>query len=145
MCADSTADHQAIEAVDHGREIDLSSRDLKLGDVGQPLLVRARRLEVAVDQVVWRRTDFSKVGAVPTPFVGCNNQASLPYQALHDFFRDMQLAPAKSCTHPPVAVAPVIALKDIGDSYPNIGVVVRATQLRAVIKIGTASQVKFSK
>jgi hypothetical protein len=48
---DSPADHQAIEAVDHGREVHLSSGDLKLGDVGQPLLIGFRRLEVAVCKV----------------------------------------------------------------------------------------------
>ena len=37
---DGPADHQTIEAVDHGREIHLASRYLELGDVGQPFLIR---------------------------------------------------------------------------------------------------------
>ena len=75
--ADGPADHQAIETVDHGQEIDLSSRDLKLSDVGQPFLIWGRRLEVAVDDVHRRRADFAKVGAIATLFVSNNAQALL--------------------------------------------------------------------
>ena len=55
------AGHQPIEAVDHGREIHLASRDLELGDVGQPFLVGGCSLEIPVDEVFWRWADFANV------------------------------------------------------------------------------------
>jgi hypothetical protein len=60
MRPNGPADDQAIEAVDDGRKIHLAGRDLELGDVGQPLLVRGRRLEVAIDEVFGRRTDLPR-------------------------------------------------------------------------------------
>ena len=56
--ADGPADQQAIETVDHGREINLSSRDLELGDVGQPLLIGCRRQEVTVDRISRQTSPF---------------------------------------------------------------------------------------
>ena len=56
---DNPVDHQVIETVDHERWENLSSRILKLCDVGQPFLIRCRRLEVPVDQFLWRRADFA--------------------------------------------------------------------------------------
>ena len=66
---DGPADHQTIEAVNHGREVHLASRYLELGDVGQPFLIRGGCLEVTIDEVVWRWADFAKVGAIPTPSI----------------------------------------------------------------------------
>ena len=75
---DGPADCQTIEAVNHGREIHLASRYLELRDVSEPLLIRSLRMEVAVDDIFWRRADLAKVGAIPTPSVkeGLNNSKS---------------------------------------------------------------------
>ena len=145
LCTVGPLDHQAIRTVNRGQEINLSSWYLEIGDVGQPLLIRDQSLEVTIDQIVWRRAYFAQVGAVPTPSVGSIDPAFLLHQALHDFLGDMQLAPAEGCAHPPVAIATVIALKDIGDGNTCVRVFVRAAQLQAVIKIGTSSEVEFSK
>lgn len=50
-CADSPTDHKAIETVDHGGEIHLSSRYLERRDVSQPLLIWCPGLEVPINEV----------------------------------------------------------------------------------------------
>lgn len=55
-----TDDH-AVEAVDDGREVHLPSWDLELGDIRQPFYVRRFCMEVAIDQVLGRRADFSQI------------------------------------------------------------------------------------
>ena len=142
MLANGPADDQAVEAVDDGREVHLAGGDLELGDVSQPFLVGGCSLEVSVDDVFWRRADFAKVRAVPTLFVGGNDQAFLFHQALHDFLAEMQMAPAKCRTQPPVTVTLVITLKDISNGNPSISVFVRSSQPRAMIKIRTACEIK---
>lgn len=56
--------HHAVEAVDHRREVNLSCRDPELRNVGEPLLIRCRRLEVTIEEVVWRRADLPEAGPV---------------------------------------------------------------------------------
>src|SRR5690242_18851382 len=53
-------DH-AVEAVDDGREVNLTRWDLELVDVSQPLLVRRLGLEVTIDQVLRRRANLSQI------------------------------------------------------------------------------------
>ena len=49
--ADSPTDHKAIEPVDHGGDIHLSSRYLERCDVSQPLLIWCPGLEVPINEV----------------------------------------------------------------------------------------------
>lgn len=49
--ADRPTDNKSIEAVDHRGQIHLTSRELELCDVGEPLLIRRCRMEVAVDEM----------------------------------------------------------------------------------------------
>ena len=58
----SAPTRQPIEAVDHGRQVNLASCDLELRDVGKPLLIRGCSLKVAVDEIVRGRADFSQIG-----------------------------------------------------------------------------------
>lgn len=55
-----THDHP-IKAVDHWREIHFAGWDLELRDIGEPLLVRSRGMEIAIDDV-WR---FEKLPLKP--------------------------------------------------------------------------------
>jgi len=55
------------------------------------------------------------------------------------------MTPAKCCAHSPVAIAAVITLKDFGHGKACIGVFIRHSQLGAVIEVGAARQVQFSK
>ena len=59
MAAYAPAHHHPIEAVDDRRQIDLARRDLELRNVGKPLLIWCRCLEVTIEKVVWRRADLS--------------------------------------------------------------------------------------
>lgn len=143
--ADGPADNEAIEAVNYEREIHLSSGDLELRDVGKPFLIRGPSLEVLVDDVLWRRADFAKVGSVPALSVGYNYQAFLLHQALYDFLRDEHLSPAQGGTHPSIAIATVVVLKDFADGKACIIVFVRLSQTGAMIKVRAACKVKFDK
>jgi hypothetical protein len=82
MRPNGPADDQAIEAVDDGREVHLAGRDLELGDVGEPLLVRRCGVEVAIDEILGRWTDPSRIGAIPTPRWLGDDQALLFHQPL---------------------------------------------------------------
>ena len=113
--ADSPTDYQAIEAVNHGRQIHFPSWDLEFRDVSKPCLIRDRRLEVPAHEIVRCRADFSQVGSVPTPLGNCNNQAFLLHEALHDLFRDASLLLAQCRLHPPMSVAAMIAIEDLCD------------------------------
>ena len=143
--AQCPAHHHAIEAVDHGREVNLSRRYLELCDVGEPLLIRCRRLEVTIEQVVWRRADLSELGPVSTLLARGNNQALLLHQALHYFFRQVQLASSQRRPHAPVAIAAVVALKHIGSYNAGVSIFVRPSLAGAVVEVGTASKAKFAK
>ena len=48
MRPNGPANDQSIEAVDDRRQVHLASRDMELCDIGKPLLIRGRPLEVAV-------------------------------------------------------------------------------------------------
>ena len=55
------------------------------------------------------------------------------------------MALAQCCTHPPVTVATMIALEDVGDRNTSVRVFVCSFKLGAVIEVGATGQVKFSK
>jgi hypothetical protein len=61
---DGPTDEEAFEAIDDRGKIDLSSADVKLGDVCQPLLIGRGSLEVTVDDVLGRggRSENSALG-----------------------------------------------------------------------------------
>jgi hypothetical protein len=52
-CADRPAHLLAVEAVDHRREIHLTSWQLEFRNVREPLLVRSTRIEVTGKQILW--------------------------------------------------------------------------------------------
>jgi len=141
--ADAPADNQTIEAVDHRRQIHLSSRDLKLRDVGKPFLIRCPSSEIPVDYVLWRRANFTEVGSIPALSVGCNYQAFLLHQALYDFLRNEHLSPVECGTHPPITIATVIALKNFSDGKPCISVFISFSHTGAMIKVRAARKIKF--
>lgn len=95
MRPNGPADDQPIEAVDDGRQIHLAGRDLKLCDVGEPLLVRGGCEEVAIDEVLERWADFAQVAAVPTPLGPGNDQTLLFHQPLHDLLGDCDTLPGQ--------------------------------------------------
>lgn len=63
MRSNGPANDQAIEAAHDGREVHLAGRDLELGDVGEPLLIRRCGVEVTIDGVLGRWTDLPQIGA----------------------------------------------------------------------------------
>ena len=87
----------------HGRQIHLARRDLVLRDVGEPLLVRRTRAEVAVQDVVGCRTNLAHVRAVSTTLARRGNQARLLHQTSHDLLRDVHGLIAQAGLDPPVA------------------------------------------
>lgn len=105
---DGPADDQAIEAVDDGRQVHLAGRDLELCDVGEPLLVRGRCLEVAMDEVLGRWTDLAQIGPVPSTLWLGNEQALLLHQSLNHLLRDGDALPGQRSLQPAVAVAAVV-------------------------------------
>lgn len=58
MRPDGPTDDLAIKAVGDEGEVHLAGRDLKLGDVSQPLLVRGCCPEVSIDKVFGRWADL---------------------------------------------------------------------------------------
>ena len=66
-----------------------------LRDVGEPLLIWGRSLEITVDEIVQGRADFSQVRAIPTPLRSCHDQAFLLHQTPHDFLRNEDVLPAQ--------------------------------------------------
>ena len=143
--ADRPADDQAIEAIDHGRQVHLAGRDLELRDVGEPLLVRCTRAEVAVQEVVWCRTDLAHVRAVSPAFARGGDQALLLHQAPHDLLRDGHALPGQRGLHPAVAVATIVALEDVGHDASNVGVLVADLEPRPMVEVGAAWQAHFAK
>jgi hypothetical protein len=71
-----------------------------------------------------------------------NTQAFLLHKALNHLLRQVKLALSQCDTYPSVAVAAVIALKNIDDGYPSISVFVGLSQASTVVKIGTAGQIE---
>ena len=62
----------------------------------------------------------------------------LLHETLNDFFRDEHLLPAERSAHPPIAVATMIALKDLSNGKTCISVFVRLSQAGAVVKVRAA-------
>ena len=68
VAADRPRRGPAVEAVDHGAEVDLAARrQAELGYVGQPQHVRPGGAEIAPDQVLRRLRHLAGVRAVPPP------------------------------------------------------------------------------
>lgn len=59
--ADGPTDDQAVEAIDDRGEINFACADVELSDIRQPLLVWGCRVEVAIDDVLWRGADFAQI------------------------------------------------------------------------------------
>ena len=58
---DGPTNDKAVEAVDDGRKINLTSADVEFGDVSQPFLIRSGRVEVSIDNVLRCRADLAEV------------------------------------------------------------------------------------
>jgi len=138
------ADDQAIEAIDHRRQIHLARRDLEPGDVGEPLLVRCTGAEVAVQQVLGCRTDLAHVRAISTTLARRGNQARLPHQAPHDLLRDVHGLIAQGGLDTPVSVAAVVALEDVRHGPTYLGVLVGHRETGSMVEVGAARQVHFA-
>ncbi|CAB3677900.1 hypothetical protein LMG27174_02484 [Paraburkholderia rhynchosiae] len=65
-----------------------TSRNLRLGDVSEPLLIRGCRQEVAVDGVFTRGADLAQIGAVATSHRSGNGRTLLLHQTPHEFLGD---------------------------------------------------------
>ena len=136
--AKGPADDPSVEAVDHRRQVHLASRNLELRDAGEPLLVRLRSWEVAIDEMLWRRADFSRVGSVRPSLLRSNDQAILLHQTLNHLLRDRDVLPAERRVNPAVAIAAVIALEDVGDGPTPIALFVSNPQPGPRIEIGAS-------
>ena len=71
-CSYGPAHNQSVEAVNDGREIDLSGRYMELRDVGKPFLIWRCRLKVPIDDVFWCRTNFPQVRPIPPLSIDVN-------------------------------------------------------------------------
>ena len=91
---------------------------------GEPLLVRRGGPEVAIEQVVGCRADLAHVRPVSTTLARCGDQALLLHQAPHNLLRDVHGLIAEAGVNPPVAVAPIVALEDVGHGLSHLGILV---------------------
>lgn len=133
--SDGPADHHAVEAVDDGRKVHLARRDLELGDVCQPFYIRRFCMEVAIDQVLGRGADFSKIGFKPPSTRPGDNQLLLLHQALHDLFRDCHALPSKRRLQSAIAVAATVCFEDCRKAVPDGGIPVCQTHAYAVVEV----------
>ena len=78
-CANGPTDHHAVKAVDHGRQVNLTCRDMELCNLGEPLFIRGCSFEVAVDEVLWRWANFPAVRVVATTPQRGDTQSCLPH------------------------------------------------------------------
>gem|GEM_PF-6646526 len=142
---DRPTDHEPIEAINNGRQIDLAGRNLELRDVCEPLFILCRDTEVTVDKVFQSRTYFSSVEAVSTSPRCSHAQLLLLHQAPNDLLRDEDFLPAKCCAHSAISVAAVIQFKDIRDGKAYTRILVGSLYLRPVIEVGATGEPQFSK
>ena len=124
----------------NGDRYTLPGGSWNIRDVGEPLLIGRASLEVAIDEIVWRRADLSQIGPVGTSLLHGDDQAFLLHQTLHDLLRDRDVLPAKGRVNPAVAVAAVIAFEDVGHRPPHIPVFVSDPQPNPMIKIGASGK-----
>jgi hypothetical protein len=96
--------------------------------------------EVAVQEVVRCRTDLAHVRAVSTTLARRGNQALLLHQAPHDLLRDVHRLIDQRGVNPPVAVAAVVALEDVGHGLAHLGVLVGDFESSPMVEVGAAWQ-----
>ncbi len=68
----------------------------------EPLFIGSRRLEIAIDEVLWGGTDFSKVSTIPAALWPGRNVARLRHQASHDFLRNKHAPTVQRSLNPPI-------------------------------------------
>jgi hypothetical protein len=67
----------------------------------------------------------------------------LLHQALHDLLGNADALLVQRRPDPAVTLATVIRLEDIGNRAARLGILLRAAQLRPMIKVGAAGQVEL--
>jgi hypothetical protein len=130
----------AIEAIDDGGERYLAGRDLELRNVGEPFFVRRLRVEIAIDQVLGRRTDLAQVRAKAPPFGLGDDQAFLLHQPLHNLLRDCHALFGQRRLYSAIAVAAVIGFEDCGNAAPNDIILVSEVHPGVMVEVRASRQ-----
>lgn len=117
-CSYRPAHNMTIKAVDNRRQIDFSSRELELRNIGQPLLIWPARTKIPREQIFWCRADFSAVRVVSSSPGARNNELFFCHESADNQYIDIVAAgidkqKLSDMVGKPVETIPQVFLDDV--------------------------------
>src|SRR5690606_16299306 len=87
-----------------------------------------------------RRTRLPRVGTETPSSNSLHDESLCSHKAAHHLFRDAYAISAQHRVDAPIAITPIIVVKDLGNEVAYGGIFVRERTTHAMIKIGAARQ-----